>query len=209
MSLSKLIKVADYYNVKYSFEEDNENNSFPNYPEDYVPGKTYGRDKLAEIFSNLTGFPYLASREAYFPFLPGGVDWDADPGSMQVYGPEPITIEEFAAKEKNRISSWTEEIVELSFDKLSKETLDFIHLKASAPGFDKRINFQKSKVLANKKNPFSITPENEPIILKEKDGEYSIVEGWHRAITLLTMLKDGEFGNKNFVPARAIVGHEI
>jgi len=205
---NKIIKIANKLE-KIISESEEVDKVFPNYPLDYVPGKKYGRDVLAQIFSNLTGFPYLVSREAYFPLLPGGIDNEMDPASMKIYGPDPITIEEFATKEKNKISSWKEEIVELSFDNLSEETLKFIKIKSLAPGFNERINYQRKKVLKHHKNPLSITPANEPIILKEKNGTYSIVEGWHRALTLLDMLQNKEFGQElNSVPVRAIVGYE-
>ena len=91
------------------------------YPPDYQPGKKYGREILSKIFSKLTGFPYLAVREAYFPLLPGGAEPEYDPKEMQVYGPEPITIVQFANKEKEKYKSWNLEKVELSWDNLSDD----------------------------------------------------------------------------------------
>lgn len=177
-----------------------------NYPDDYAPGKKYGREVLAKIFANLTGFPYLACKEAFFPLLPGGVDLERDPGAMQIYGPEEITIEEFAAKEKLKYRGWEIGIFPLSMDLLSDETKDFIQHKKEAPGYGKRVAFQKAKAL--KGGSLSITPASEPIVMIEKDGKYSLREGWHRALALLDLLDSGELGVDS-APIRAIVGRLV
>lgn len=178
------------------------------YPEDYEPGKEYGRDVLAPIFAKLTGFPEIVAREAFFPLLPGGVEPMNDPKAMQVYGPNPITIEQFAKTEKEKYKSWNLENVKLSWDNLSDEFKKFVKLKQEAPGYEKRINFQRKRIEEAGMDPQAIITDDEPIMIEEKNGKYTVVEGMHRSLTILEMLKNKEFGNKNSVTIKAYVGHK-
>lgn len=178
------------------------------YPDDYEPGKEYGRDVLARIFAKLTDWPYLVVREAFFPLLPGGKEPMHDPGAMKVYSNDPITIEKFAEKEKEKYKSWSSENVELSWDNLSNECKKFIKKKKAAPGYEERVNAQKKRVEDSDMDPKAIITNDEPIILTKEDGKYYIMEGFHRSLALLEMLKAGKFGKVDSISVRAYVGEK-
>ena len=180
------------------------------YPSDYQPGKTYGRDILTQIFTCLTGnpkdFPILAIKEMMFPLEPGGGFTDKDPKALTIYSDEPITMEEMVKKEMGRISKFETKQIQLSKDILHPDTLKFIENKRNAPGYEKRVGYQKDKVRKAGMNSFSIVPKEEPIIFTFKNGKYALEEGWHRTLALLDMLEDEEF-KTNSVPVNTIIAY--
>jgi hypothetical protein len=180
------------------------------YPDDYTPGKQYGSEVLAKIFCCIAGSgfgPENIIRSVYFPPLPGGADNEMDPDAMQIYGPEPITMADYVKKEMSKISHWAMKEVDLSLDNLSDETLKFVEHKRSAPGYEKRVGYQKDKVRKSGLNPNVIISPDEPICMVFKDGKYEIQEGWHRSLSLLDMLGDGEFGDVDSIRIPAAVGY--
>ena len=197
------IRIAIRRIIRESLEEKNDC-----YPSDYQPGKTYGRETLSKIFSCMTGrpndFPVLAIKEMMFPLEPGGGFTDKDPKAFTIYSDEPITMEEMVEKEMGRISKFKTATIQINEDSLHPETLLFIKNKRNAPGYEKRVEFQKKKVRSNGMNSLVITPKEEPVVFTLKNGKYSLEEGWHRTLALLDMLNDGEF-DADTVPVNAII----
>jgi hypothetical protein len=176
------------------------------YPDDYNPGKEYGRDILAEIFCCIAdddSFSIEIVKEVYFPYLPGKKDVSIDPKRIQVGPDEYIDMEEFVAREKKKTpNGWKMEIVTVSKDMLHPDTLKFIPKKKKSPGYKDRIDYQKDKI--NKSSTLEIT-KDEPIIFELIDDKYKLQEGWHRFLAILEMLEDGELSNPKVYAAIAEV----
>ncbi len=166
------------------------------YPDDYNPGKEYGRDILAEIFCCIAdddSFSIEIVKEVYFPYLPGKKDVSIDPKMIQVGPDEYIDMEEFVAREKKKTpNGWKMEIVTVSKDMLHPQTINFIDQKKKSPGYQDRVDFQKERI--NKSDTLEIT-KDEPIIFELVDDKYKLQEGWHRFLAILEMLEDGELSN--------------
>lgn len=179
------------------------------YPNDYEPGREYDGRALAEIFSCMTDNPELwpvnIVHSMYFPDLPGGKPILMDPKSMRVYGPNPVTMEEFVQRETKKLSGFQTQDVELSWETLAPSTLDFIPKKQSAPGYQKRVDYQKNIVRENNMDPKSIFKGSDLPVFLKKDGLLELQEGWHRILALLEMIQDGEL--RSLVSIPAAVGH--
>jgi hypothetical protein len=163
------------------------------YPKNYAPGKKYGRDILAKIFCCMTNneWPYIVVRETYFPFLPGKVDWSEDPKRIPVGPNEYIDMKEFVNREKSKVSKWELRKIKISPDLIHKDTLNFISGKKAAPGYEKRVEYQKNKIRELKGNTVELT-RDEPLMIEVHDGKYKVQEGWHRFLAILEMVESGE-----------------
>jgi hypothetical protein len=166
------------------------------YPEDYRSGTRYEGRTLAEIFSCMTDepskWPVDIVQAMYFPDLPGGKPILMDPAAMQIYGPEPISMREYVERELTKLSGFNKENIELSWGVLAPSTLSFIPKKQSAPGYQKRVDFQKNIVRQNDMDPSSIFQGDDLPVFLEEEGHLALQEGWHRILALLEMIQDGE-----------------
>jgi hypothetical protein len=109
-------------------------------------------------------------------------------------------------KEMGRISKFETKQIQLNKNILHPDTLKFIENKRNAPGYEKRVGYQKDKVRKSGMNSLAIVPKDEPIIFTFKNGKYALEEGWHRTLALLDMLEDKEFKTDS-VPVNAIIAY--
>jgi hypothetical protein len=148
----------------------------------------------------------LAIKEMMFPLEPGGGFTNKDPKAITMYSEVPVTMEEIVKKEMGRISKFEIKQIQLSKDILHPDTLSFVEKKRNAPGYEKRVGYQKDKVRKSGMDSLAIVPKNEPVIFTFKDGKYALEEGWHRTLALLDMLEDKEF-ETNSVPINTIIAY--
>ena len=142
-------------------------------------------------------------KNVYFPYLPGKKDNLQDPKKIHVGPEEYIDMEEFVAREKKKTPhGWKVKKIEISKDMLHRDSLKFIQKKKKAPGYQDRVDFQKSRI--RKSNTLKIT-KDEPIIFEFIDDKYKLQEGWHRVLAILEMIEDGELSNPEVYAAIAEV----
>ena len=182
------------------------------YPSDYEPGKKYGREELAKIFSCFAGerlFPVDGVKEMFFPLIPsakkGGrhIEPSYDPENMQMGENKYYTMKEWVDEQKSKYSDLSLETISISPDQIHPDTIEFIPKKETAINGEERIKFQMKRAL---KDGVESLTDNEPFVVEVKDGLYKWHEGWNRMIALKRLCEQGKIPE---IKGKAWVAHGI
>lgn len=164
-------------------------------PKDYRPGKRYGRDELTKIFICYTGkeskFPFAAVREWLFPKLPDGTFYPQDPMKLS-NGIQTFTMEQSARLENQDTRNISMKIINLDINIFPGKIEKWFETKRNVPGYDKRLEYQVNKIKENGMNTLSVTPSDEPIVFQSIDKKLYPIEGWHRILAILELVKNKE-----------------
>jgi hypothetical protein len=168
-------------------------------PKDYVPGKKYGREDLAKMFVCYTGkpnkFPVNVVKNWLFPFLPNGGFTPQDPMNM-FDGLQKHTLRQLALAEDRDTRNITLKLGTIDSSLFHKRMNDWIKEKKSATHFDQRYQYQIDKIRNNNLNPISLTSLDNPIIFESENNKLMLLEGWHRVMAIIDLIKNGEMSQE-------------
>lgn len=164
-------------------------------PKDYVPGKTYDRDKLAAMFvcytKNPKKFPIVAVREWLFPLLPDGGFQNQDPMNM-FDGLQHFTLKQLALTEDRDTRNIAVGVRSVASMNFPNQTFEWFEIKRKQPLFKERLEYQINKIRENNYNTLVVTPASSPLVFEVVGGEFYVQEGWHRLMAILELVKLGE-----------------